>query len=326
MKLITPDLHDFMSPEDVEGHVFSPNNFRDQTLSWIENRNKKSGCKIPCLKDTDLRILPGTLSVWAGVNGHGKSALVQQFCLWWADGRYTDKDEKILFWSPEMAFHIQIERMVKQALGVGEPTTQAASFVMDYLEGKVFIYGKEEHVRASEIIALARWAAANNFTHLVIDSLMMVDLQTDQANLNLGQKSFVRTLKEAARTTGLHIHLVAHMRKGETESRMGDKMDIKGSGEISDLADYAFLIWKDTRKQEKLYNDPDDEEWLRKPDGYLKCIKNRYDPEHPCLALWFSGKPFSFKDGRRAPIPKLVEPSREDMEASLGGYVPGEKE
>ena len=319
MRLITPDLEDFMNPVDVEGHVFSPNNFREATLEWIENRNLKSGCQLPCLKETDLRIIPGSMSIWAGVNGHGKSALVQQFCLWWAAGRYTDKAEKVLFWSPEMAFHVQIERMVKQTLGVGDPTTKAASYIMDYLEGKVFIYGKEEHVRAAEIIALARWASANDFTHLVIDSLMMVDLQTDQANLNLGQKNFVRMLKEAARTTGLHIHLVAHMRKGESETKMGDKMDIKGSGDISDLADYAFLIWKDVRKQEKLYSNPEDEEWLRKPDGFLKCVKNRYDPEHPCLALWFTGAPFSFTGGRRAPVPRLLEPSREDLD---NGYVP----
>ena len=318
MRLITPDLEDFMNPVDVEGHVFSPNNFREETLEWIENRNKKSGCQLPCLKETDLRIIPGSMSIWAGVNGHGKSALVQQFCLWWAAGRFTDKPEKVLFWSPEMAFHVQIERMVKQTLGVGDPTAKAASYIMDYLEGKVFIYGKEEHVRATEIIALARWASANDFTHLVIDSLMMVDLQTDQANLNLGQKNFVRMLKEAARTTGLHIHLVSHLRKGESETKMGDKMDIKGSGDISDLADYAFLIWKDVRKQEKLYSNPEDEEWLRKPDGFLKCVKNRYDPEHPCLALWFTGAPFSFTGGRRAPVPRLLEPSREDLD---NGYV-----
>jgi len=314
MDLITPDLEDFMSPVDVSGHVFAPNNFRDETLEWIENRNLKSGCRVPCLLETDLRIIPGTMSIWAGVNGHGKSALVQQFCLWWSAGKFTDKQEKVLFWSPEMAFHVQIERMIKQALGVAEPTTKAASYVMDYLQGKVFIYGKEEHVGAQEIIALARWASANNFTHLVIDSLMMVDLNTDQANLNLGQKNFVRMLKEAARTTGLHIHLVAHMRKGESETKMGDKMDIKGSGEISDLADYAFLIWKDVKKQEKLFYDPDDEEWLRKPDGYMKCLKNRYDPEHPTLPLWFSGKPFSFKSSRRAPMPKLIEPTSKELE------------
>ena len=318
MELIKPDLKDFMYPDGVEGHVFSPNNFREETLNWIENRNNKMGCKLPCLRDNDLRIIPGTLTIWAGTNGHGKSALIQQFGLWWGAGKYTDKEEKILFWSPEMDFKVQIERMIKQVLGVGEPTTKAASYVMDYLEGKVFIYAKEEMVNGSEIIALARWASANGFTHLILDSLMMVDLQTDQANLNLGTKNFIRMLKEAARSTNLHIHLVAHTRKGETETKMADKMDIKGCTEIADLADYAFMIHKDVQKQLKLNENPDDEEWLRKPDGYLNCLKNRYDTEHPCLALWFSGKPFSFKGGRRADMPRLIEPTREQLDA---GYA-----
>jgi len=147
----------------------------------------------------------------------------------------------------------------------------------------------------------------------------MVDLQTDQANLNLGQKNFIRMLKEAARVTGLHIHLVAHMRKGENEYKRPDKMDIKGCGEISDLADYAFTIFKDLKKQKILNENPDNEEYQRKPDGYLECLKNRYDPEHPTLPLWFSGKPFSFKQGRRAPVPQLIEPSSKELES---GYIP----
>ena len=61
MELITPDLSDYMLPHDVEGHVFSPNNFREETLNWIVNRNNKMGCKLPCLRDNDLRIIPGTL-------------------------------------------------------------------------------------------------------------------------------------------------------------------------------------------------------------------------------------------------------------------------
>ena len=323
MKVITPSLDNYMEPKDVAGHVYSPLDYRDETLEWIENRNKKTGCRLPCMRENEVRIIPGSLTVWAGVNGHGKSALIQQYCLWWGAGKYTDKAEKVLFWSPEMSCKVQIERMVKQALGVGEPTLEAASFVMDYLDGKVFIYGKEEHVKSSEIIALARWASDNGFTQLVIDSLMMVNLQVNQDNLNLGQKNFVRMLKEAARSTGLHIHLVAHMRKREGEYRMAGKMDIKGSGEIVDLADYAFVIHRNIEKEEQLSKEgnQDNEEWLSNPDGFLDCVKNRYDPEHPTLPLWFSGQPFSCKNGRRADIPRLVEPTREEMKTAWESHA-----
>ena len=69
MQLITPDLEDFMEPVDVSGHVFSPNNFRAETLEWIENRNNKSGCRIPCLTDTDLRIIPALFQCGLGSTG-----------------------------------------------------------------------------------------------------------------------------------------------------------------------------------------------------------------------------------------------------------------
>jgi len=305
--LITPDLQKFMEATDMEGHIYNPSDFMDETLEWIEGRNKKSGCWIPCLYENDLRLLPGTLSVWAGVNGHGKSALIQQFCLWWASGKCTDKEEKILFWSPEMAFKVQVERMIKQSLGVGEPTRKAALYAMKYFTGKIAIYGKEEHVSSREVIALCRWAAANDFTQVVIDSLMMVDLNANQENLYLTQKNFVRMLKQTAKVTNLQIHLVAHMRKGESEQKMGDKMDIKGSSEIADLADYAFIVWKNVKKAEEIQRQPDNEDWLARPDGRLRCVKNRYDPAHPSLQIWFSGGAFSFKASRRAPTPRLIE-------------------
>lgn len=313
---ITPKLSDYMNGKGIEGHVHSPAHSREDTLDWIEGRNKGVGCKLPCMQDSDLRLLPGSLCIWAGINGHGKSALIQQYCLWWSAGRHTDKQEKILFWSPEMIFKVQVERMIKQSLGVDEPTRAASNYAIDFLDGKVYIYDKEENVTVQEIVALARWASDSGYTQLVIDSLSMVNLGSRRKDdVNLHEQSFVRSLKEAARSTGLHIHLVVHMRKGENEYRSTDKMDIKGAGEITDLADYVFIIDRHVKKEIEL-NKPgneNNEDWLDQPDGSVRCIKNRYDPIHRQLPLWFCGKMFSFKKGRRADIPRLIEPSMDDL-------------
>ena len=204
--------------------------------------------------------------------------------------------------------------MESQSLGVGQPTRKAALYAMKYFTGKIAIYGKEEHVSAREVIALCRWAAANDFTQVVIDSLMMIDLNANQENLYLTQKNFVRMLKQTAKATNLQIHLVAHMRKGESEYKIGDKMDIKGSSEIADLADYAFIIWKNVKKAEGIQSQPNNEDLLAKPDGRLRCVKNRYDPAHPSLEVWFSGNAFSFKKSRTAPTPMLIEDVRGEDE------------
>jgi len=322
MNFLVPDLEKYYEATDIAGHVFNPDDFKEETLEWIARRNDGAGCRIPCFDSGDFRLIPGTMSVWAGINGHGKSALLQQFCLWWSAGIATDKKEKILFWSPEMDFKVQVERMIKQVLGIGFPTVEAASYAMDYLNNKIAVYGKEEGVSGNEVIALTRWAADHGFTQIVIDSLMMVDLKSDQNNLYLTQKNFVRTLKESARITGIHVHLVAHMRKSENETRIGDKMDIKGSGEITDLADYAFIVFKNVEKHRELQNAAQGyklkggktvEFWEEKPDGFFRCIKNRYDSHCPGHHLWWSGPSFSFKNQRYAETPKLTEPTKEEL-------------
>jgi twinkle protein len=215
-----------------------------------------------------------------------------------------------------MFFKVQVERMVKQTLGIDQPTRSASSYAIDYLDGKVSIYTKEDNVTVKEVVALARWAADNGYTQIVIDSLSMVNLKVIRKDdLNLSEQTFVRMLKEVARSTGLHVHLVVHMRKGENEYKTTDKMDIKGAGEITDLADYVFIIDRNVKKEIEL-NKPgneDNEVELKKTDGSLRCIKNRYDPVHRSLPLWFCGKMFSFKKGRRASIPRLIEPSSEDL-------------
>ena len=43
-------------------------------------------------------------------------------------------------------------------------------------------------------------------------------------NVRIVTSAIIRMLKEAAMVTGLHIHLVAHMRKGENEYKRPDKM------------------------------------------------------------------------------------------------------
>ena len=62
MEIIRPSLEDYMEARDVAGHVFSPSHFEEETLAWIENRNKKAGCRLPLSSSTrceDLRIIPG---------------------------------------------------------------------------------------------------------------------------------------------------------------------------------------------------------------------------------------------------------------------------
>jgi twinkle protein len=41
-----------------------------------------------------------------------------------------------------------------------------------------------------------------------------------------------------------HVILVTHSRKGDNEEKPTGKMDVKGTGAVTDLADNVFIIWR----------------------------------------------------------------------------------
>jgi hypothetical protein len=100
--------------------------------------------------------------------------------------------------------------------------------------------------------------------HVVIDSLMMTDVPEDGPGSMTAQKEAIRSLCDFAKRTGVHVHLVAHPRKGKDESAGPGKMDVAGSGKITDGADNVFTVW---RAQKDEARDAPDAKELKKPDA-----------------------------------------------------------
>ena len=66
---------------------------RFQAIDHLKNRGKNPGGILPW--DIDFNILPHTLTIWAGMNGHGKSLIVQQVMLYLMTGDYSTREEKV---------------------------------------------------------------------------------------------------------------------------------------------------------------------------------------------------------------------------------------
>jgi twinkle protein len=127
--------------------------------------------------------------------------------------------------------------------------------------------------------------------HLVIDSLMKCGIGVEDLT---GQKDFVDGLCAIARDTGLHIHLVVHMRKGENEKTAPGKFDVKGAGEITDLVDNLVIVWKNGRKTD----DPTSTD----PDAYVRVAKQRHHSWEGSFAFWFDKGSQQFKEQERARV------------------------
>ena len=220
----------------------------------------------------DFRFRPGEVTLWAGVNGHGKSLMtgliaLDQLCL----------GQSVCIASMEMKPHDTINRMLRQYTGTDpddefmQHSDGAADLLrqlyddFDALSAKLWIYDQLGVVDSVTMQGVARYCAKTlKIKHLVIDNLMKCVKGSDDYN---AQKDFVGQLFSIARDYGMHIHLVHHIRKLDNEMRVPDKMDIKGAGEITDTVDNVAVVWRNKTGQEKR-KDSD-------PDAVINICKQR---------------------------------------------------
>lgn len=243
----------------------------------------------------DLR--PGEVTLWAGINGHGKTTYLSQIML-----AVMRRSEKVCIASMEMRPRDTMAKMTQQAGGTGQPSIGFIKAFHHWTNDRLWVYDHVGRIASSRILAVATYVRKElGIDHLVIDSLMKCGIGVDDLT---GQKDFVDGLCAIARDTGLHIHLVAHMRKGENERVAPGKFDVKGAGEITDLVDNVVIVWKNLRKSEK----PDEENQSSDPDAYVRIAKQRHHSWEGSFAFWFDKASQQFLEYDR------VRPTHMDLE------------
>lgn len=253
----------------------------EDVIDFFHAGEGESGCVLPWGKTHSvIRLRCAELSVWAGVNGHGKSLIVSQAVL-----GLLRQSQKACIASMEMKPLQTMARMVRQGVGGESPAPNLVREFASSLDGNLWLYDQQGTVDAKRMLAVVRYAREElGIDHFVIDSLMKCGMGVDDYN---AQKHFVDALSTYAKDSGLHIHLIAHSRKRENEHRVMDKFDIKGAGEITDMADNVFTLWRNKTKEEKAQKGDlkGDEENM--PDAILKCDKQRNGEWEGNINLWF---------------------------------------
>lgn len=221
---------------------------------------------------------PGECSLWAGINGHGKSMMLSQIVL-----SLCSQDQRCCIASFEMKPFRQLQRLVRQASMGDDPTEEWADAVVQYLDGKLWFYDQQGTVDVQMVYAVSRYAAEKlRVRHIVIDSLMKCVRGDDDYN---GQKQLVDELTAIARDTQTHIHLVHHVRKGSDENSPPGKFDAKGTGAITDQVDNVMIVWRNKAKESQIAQGRDVDEAT--PDALLICDKQRNGEWEGRINLWF---------------------------------------
>jgi twinkle protein len=231
----------------------------------------------------DLRIRKGEVSVYAGVNGNWKSMVTSQIAL-----HLMNRSEKVMIASFEMLPEKTMKRMVRQAADTDQPAIPWMHRFLRWTDGRGLLYSHYGRCNPKKVLAVCRYAATEcGVQHMFIDSLMKVIDAVDDYS---GQKLFVEDLCTIAQDTGMHIHLVAHARKGADETDRIDKFSIKGASEIGDQADNLFLCQRNIRKERRAGNPKHVEEDRDVPDFFYTVSKQRDGEFQGTLGLFWNKK------------------------------------
>ena len=271
-------------------------NHSDLLQERMANGHILRGAKLPWANTHELIRFPGgKVTLWAGMNGHRKSMLASQVLMWFA------QTERVGIASFEMPIVDTMERLVYQASGC-VPSAHFAKLWSAWNHERICYYDQLDTVPSERVLGSIYYMAnVMGCKHILIDSLTKCGLPSGDLG---AEKRFMDTIAATAKALQIHIHIVCHVRKPSQggEAYRPTKFDVRGAGELTDLVDNLFIVWKDKKREalkrkmvagvkftedEKTYYD-------KNPDQRLICEKQRGGRWEGQIALWFDDRSLQF--------------------------------
>jgi twinkle protein len=247
-----------------------------------------------------LLFRPAEVTLWSGSAGSGKSQLISD-CI----PKWIQEGSRICVASFEMKPEWTLKRLVKQTGGLDRPSEPFIRAILGWLDQGLLLYekvGKSSIENMLEVFDYAR--AKYGCDQFVIDSLMRLGIAGDDYT---GQEQAVYRMVDWTIANNVHLHLVAHSRKGERGEGPPETEDIKGAMEIGANAFNILTIWRDRKHEELLKTAQTDKEKALqddKPGVILNVAKQRNGDFEGKVKLWFSQENyqyFSQADNRKWP-------------------------
>ncbi|MCZ2328854.1 toprim domain-containing protein [Bartonella sp. F02] len=238
-----------------------------------------------------LYFRPSELTLWSGASGAGKSQLLSDCIPHW-----IAQKSRLCLASLEMKGEQSLRRLTKQTGGLEQPTPEMIERILHFLDKGLILY---EHVGKSNVDALLDvfdyCRAKYGCDQFIIDSLMRLGIASDDYT---GQEQAVYKLVDWAILNAVHIHLVAHARKGGLEKDIPGTEDIKGASEIGANAFNIITIWRNRSLEDKIFaaHHPEEKAQLStRPGVIINIAKQRSGDFEGKVGLWFDSKTYRYR-------------------------------
>lgn len=270
--------------------------FENQVNKYFDEGGVLQGLTLPWNKTYDLfRIRSGEVTMWHGFNGSGKSSVLGFVVL-----NMIAQGQKLVIMSMEMKPEQTLARMIRQAIGVKTPSKQAVSDFFKWIKGKLWIYDQIGSVPSKRVLGLIGFSSEIlKADQVVIDSLMKCGVNVDD---NEQQNNFANSICSSAKQYNVHIHLVHHDRKTESEDQMPNKMSARGSSTVADQVDNIIGVWRNKPKERKVANGEENHD----PDYILLCDKQRNGEWEGKIALWTHKDSLYFKETEHQRVNSII--------------------
>jgi len=295
--IISQDNTDFaayLAETEPQVKVMPAKSWQDGLLASLKTDGHMMGAKLPWAKThSDIAFRGGEVTLWQGINGHGKSQMLGQVIL-----GFAAQGEKSCIASFEMRPVATLRRLLRQVAQNVEAAARTGHTQVQLIAGAIGAI--------DALAAVIRYCSEKlRIQHIVVDSLMKCVRGTDDYN---GQKDFVDLLTSLARDYNIHIHLVHHAKKQQDENSPPGKFSASGSHAITDLVDQVLTVWRNKRKEREIEQalregrNVDDKTAIAS-DALLICDKNRHGEWEGSISLWYHAASLQYTtDSRCLPI------------------------
>lgn len=241
-----------------------------------------------------LLFRPAEVTLWSGASGAGKSQVLSDCTVDW-----IKQGSRVCLSSLEMRASHTLKRMCKQTSGIDRPTAKHIGDVLLWLDGGLLLYelvGKASVKALIDVFSYARMKYGCD--QFVIDSLMRLGVASDDYT---GQEKAMFQIVEWAVSNSAHLHLVAHSRKGGSDTGAPGTEDVKGASEIGANAFNIITIMRNRQLEDdirKLEMRGASEQELaphrEKPGVIMNIAKQRNGDFEGKVGLWFDQETYRY--------------------------------
>lgn len=192
----------------------------------------------------------GQVSIWTGSNSSGKSTFLGQLLI-----ESVDKGFNVCAFSGELPapifrYWIELQMAGKENLkkkydeikqsNVPFVSKEVQEKMRNWYRDKFFLYDNSTSTKDTDILRTFQYAVMRyDCKVFLIDNLMMTGFSDGNRDFYHAQSEFVGKVVDFAHKYDVHVHVVAHPRK---VSGTVQKIDISGSGDITNRADNVFSV------------------------------------------------------------------------------------